>query len=307
MHRGIAFQFGRATKRSYFGNEIGKQLLKTREVTESCVRSDFDFHFVDAEWQRNYMPATELDSLLSWLEELGSNLTTVVTINARHQTAFDLSAEYAECMRQHDNGGLCFVAGSSTYLSEEERELDGESRIIELVKTSRSKLPSAPIFLGSEGMHPLSLQVAASHNVIPFMLLGKKTLNTLAERNSIYGVSESAVYCPAYLSPHDEKKLVKAFGPYALRRRWVRRLLREHGLNVVDVKSQISNGGLTERTTENLLANAIRELALCKRDHAEQTLRCLSSLGVRYAAVLQAEQSAEEFENLRKLASQFNS
>ncbi len=252
------------------------------------------------------MPPSELDSLLSWVEELESNLTIVVTVNARHRSAFDLIAEYTESMRQHDNGGLCFVAGNPTYLCEEECELDGESRILELVKTSRSKLPSAPIFLGSEVMHPSSLQVAASYNVIPFMLLGKRTMSTLAERNSTDGVSESAVYCPAYLSAHNEKKLVKALGPYALRRRWVRRMLRERGLRVADVKSQISNGGLTERTTESLLANAIRELALCKGDHAEQTLRGLSSLGVRYAAVLQAEDSGEEFEHLRRLATQFS-
>jgi len=252
------------------------------------------------------MSATELDSLLGWVEEVESDLTIVVTVNARHQAAFELNAEYVESLRQHANGGLCFVTGNPTYLSEDERELDGESRIVELVKTSRSKLPSAPIFLGSEGMHPLSVQLAASHNVIPFMLLGKKTLNTIAERNSAYGVAESAVYCPAYLSAHNERKLVKALGPYALRRRWVRRMLREHGLRVADIRSQISNGGLVDSSTENLLADAIRELALCKRDQAEQTLRSLSSLGVRYAAVLQAEDRAAEFEHLRKLATQFN-
>ena len=41
-------------------------------------------------------------------------------------------------------------------------------------------------------------------------------------------------------------KLVKALGPYALRRRWVRRMLRENGLRVADIRSQISNGGLVD-------------------------------------------------------------
>ena len=98
------------------------------------------------------MSPSELDTLLGWVEELESDLTIVVTVNARHQTAFELNAEYTESMRQHGNGGLCFVAGNPTYLSEDERELDGESRIVELVKSSRSKLPSTPIFLGSEGI-----------------------------------------------------------------------------------------------------------------------------------------------------------
>ena len=124
------------------------------------------------------------------------------------------------------------------------------------------------------------------------MLLGKRTLTTIAERNSTYGISESAVYCPAYLSAHNKMKLVKALGHYALRRRWVRRMLREHGLRVADVTSQISNGGLVESSAENLLSDAIRELALCNGNQAEQTLRSLSSSGVRYAAVLQAEDTA---------------
>ena len=106
----------------------------------------FRLSYRRAERQETTRPQVNLDTLLGWVEELASDLTIVVTVNARHQTAFELNAEYIESLRQHGTAGFV-LSWELHVLSEEERELDGESRIVELVKSSRSKLPSTPTFL----------------------------------------------------------------------------------------------------------------------------------------------------------------
>jgi len=299
MRREDALQIGKATKRGYLG-DASAQTLKTREITELCVNSGFNFHFIDAEWPTHYMTPNEFNDILCLGEELGSDLTTIVTINARHECAFQLTDEYVQVMERHENGGLCFVAGNPTYLTNEERDADVRSRIGDLVKTSRERLAGTPIFVGSEGLRDLTSELAESHSVIPFMLLGGHD----GELNP--GGTEAAVYCPCYLSFDDETKLIKALGPYALRRRWVRMALRERGLRVRDVKSQVSNGGAVDAKAANVLRQAIRKLALCDAQQAQETLRKYSSAGVRYAAVLLAKDNPEENACLSRLAAEIS-
>ena len=42
VHRGIAFQIGKATKRSRFGNSLSDQIEKTQQATEICIKNRID-------------------------------------------------------------------------------------------------------------------------------------------------------------------------------------------------------------------------------------------------------------------------
>lgn len=274
-------------------------------MTEFCAKAGFDFHFVDAEWQRHYMSALELDKVLSLCEEIESDLTTVITVNARHQSAFDIANDYMEVMCQHENAGLCFVAGNPSYLLEEERKIDARSRIRELVRSSRNKLPSARIFVGSEGLLELTSELADDYSTIPFMLLGVSIEDQLSKLRSQGIGNGAAVYCPCRLSSQTSGALIKSFGHYALRRKWVRGALRKQGLSVSNARTQISNGGPLEAGATRVLVDAIRNLALCDAGQAQERLRKFSQMGVKYVAVLLAEESAEENERLSKLTDAF--
>jgi len=251
------------------------------------------------------MSPTEIDRTLALLHELESELNLILTINARHRAAFDTARDYSEVIAHHGNAGLCFVAGNPIYLSEEERHLDAKDRLMELVASSRHKLPSAPIFLGSEGLHDITITLSQKYSVVPFVLLDS---SAQAKASSIRSKSkkETGVYCPCHLSADGDGSLIKAFGAYALRRRWVRKALRDRGLRVIDVKSQIANGGAVGPAAL-VLGDAIRELALCGESAAKKRLAVLSDSGVRYVALLLAEETAEEASNLEKLRSRFSS
>jgi len=251
------------------------------------------------------MTAQELDNILSLAEELESDLTTVMTVNARHLSAFDIARDYVEVQSQHENAGLCFVAGNPSYLSEEERKLDAKSRITELVRYSRTSLPSAPIFVGSEGLLELAAELGAEYSAIPFMLLGGLIEDQVSRLRS-NGIGDgTAIYCPCHLSSQTTGGLVKSFGHYALRRKWVREALRKQGLSASDVRSQTSNGGSLETAAMSVLVHAIRNLALCDTRQTQETLHKFSEIGIRYIAVLLAEESSEENERLSELAAEF--
>jgi hypothetical protein len=305
MRRGIASHIGKATKRSRFGEERSLRAEGTQEATEFCIKARFDFHFVDSEWQRHYMTAQELQNILSLAEELESDLTTVMTVNARHLSAFDIARDYVEVASQHENAGLCFVAGNPSYLSEEERKFDAKSRIRELVLVSRTRLPSAPIFVGSEGLLELASELGAEYSAIPFMLLGGSIEDQLSKLRSNGIGDDIAVYCPCHLSSQTAGALIKSFGHYALRRKWVRGALRKQGVSVADVRAQISTGGPLGATATHVLMDAIRNLALCDGEQTHERLRTFSQMGVKYVAVLLAEENAEQNERLSELASEF--
>lgn len=263
-----------------------------------------DFHLIDAEWDRHYVSALELDRLLSLAEELESNLTTIVTVNARHSSAFQVLNCYVEAMSQHRNAGLCFVAGNPSYLTEEERRLDPKSRITQLVRAGRNQLPNVPIFIGAEGLQDLASELTLEYSAIPFMLLDRSIEDQVCGLRS--DGNGTAVYCPSDLSSENDRELIKAFGQYALRRRRVREALRSEGLKVSEVRTEISNGGPTEPNAEQVLIDAIRSLALCGMGRTHLRLRELSQQGVRYAALLLAEESAEQNEHLSKLAQEYH-
>jgi len=249
------------------------------------------------------MSPTEIDRTLALLHELESELSLILTINARHLTAFDTAKDYSEVIGQHGNAGLFFVAGNPAYLSEEERRLHARDRLTELVTSSRDKLPSAPIFVGSEGLHDITITLSRKYSVVPFVLLDS---SAQAKVSSIRSKSkkETGVYCPCHLSADGEGVLIKAFGSYALRRGWVREALRERGLRVTDVKSQLANGGGVGEAAL-VLGEAIRELVLCGSSAAEKRLTALYDSGVGYAALLPAQETAEEARDLESLTSRF--
>ncbi|HUK50640.1 MAG TPA: hypothetical protein VLV18_06350 [Terriglobales bacterium] len=246
------------------------------------------------------MSATELNNLLDLADSIDTRLTTVLTINARHQFAMNLTAEYAEVMQAYRNVGLCFVAGNPAYLTSEERRLDIKSRITDLVKMSRVGLPDAEIFVGSEGLDGTSSELAAEYSTIPFMLLGPQVHDQAAD--FLQDTAVSAVYCPCNMSATNDADLVKALGSYALRRKWVRRSLRREGFNVPEVTSTVASGAYPADGAGKVLASAIRELALCDHDQTRNMLQRFSSNGIKYAAVLLAEENKAQSQILSRLA-----
>jgi hypothetical protein len=286
---GIASQIGKATKRSRFGNSTSDQIAKTEKATDFCISKRLDFHFIDAEWKDNYMAASELDRLLTYCEEQDADLTTVLTVNARHSDAFEILGEYLEVSSQHSNAGFCFVAGNPIYLSEEERQLDTKSRMCGLVTCARRTLKSAPIFIGSEGQLELAMELAEKHTAIPFMLLGSSVHDLAARLLSSDVCDGIGVYCPYLFSEIDDQDLqIRTLGLYALRRRWVRQALRNVGVTPSAVRSQISEKRELDKRARQVLIDAIRTLSLCDVEGFQGALRKFSSIGVRYLAFLSA-------------------
>lgn len=249
------------------------------------------------------MSGREFDAILSSTEELESDLTTVATINARHSFAFELTKDYLEVASQHENVGFCFVAGNRVYLTEEERKLDPQSRIRELVSSIRAQLPSAKIFVGTEGLFELAFQLGIKYSAIPFALLGDSGEHRIS--NLPNSSVNTGIYCPCIFSTQPAEKLVKSFGHYALRRKWVRDVLRTHGLSTSDTVAQISNGGSLEPEATRLLADAIRKLVLCGQEHIEDKLHRFSEIGVRYAAILPSHEDDVENEELAKMINDY--
>jgi hypothetical protein len=250
------------------------------------------------------MSAQEFDAILSFVEELESDLTTVATINARHSSAFELTKDYLEVASQHENAGFCFVAGNRSYLTEEDRKLDPQPRIKELVGSSRTMLPSAKIFVGTEGLFELAFQLGIKYATIPFALLGdsgEHQISNLPKRSV-----DTGIYCPCIFSSQPAERLVKSFGHYALRRKWVRDVMRVKGLSASDAVAQISNGGYLEPNATQSLADAIRELVLCDQGHIDDKLRRFSEIGVRYVAILPSHEGDMENEQLAKMVNNFS-
>ena len=87
----------------------------------------------------------------------------------------------------------------------------------------------------------------------------------------------------------------------------MRRRLRERGVSVSEVKTQLTDGGLVDDSTAFVLGNAIRKLALCGTRTAEERVRAFSSLGVSYVAFLLAQEGPEDEQELGRLVSRFSS
>jgi hypothetical protein len=283
---------------------LSKQFHGTLEAAGFCAKAGFDFHLIDAEWQENYMAGSDLDRLLTVSGELDPDLTTVVAINARHSRAFEIAEEYTEVMSQHGNGGLCFVAGNSAYLSEEERTLSAAVRIRQLVETNRTKLPLAEIFVGSEGVANLASELAADYSAIPFMLLNGNIQTRVSRYRSKVPCGEIAVYCPCYLLEADNEALIRTLGLYALRRGRVKEMLRECGFAVSDVKPMISDGQSLQPSATGILAKAIRELALCGASGLQNTVNRFAPMKINYLAVLPAQQTEEHNKKLSEAVSE---
>ena len=150
-------------------------------------------------------------------------------------------------------------------------------------------------------MHPLSSQLVASHSVIPFMLLGKRTLNTIAEPKFFVRSLRVGRILPRLLIRSQRNETSQNTRTLRTEKKMGQENVKGTGIEGCGYQCLRFRTWIGRGSAESLLGDAIRELALCNGDQAEQTLRSLSSAGVRYAAVLQAEASAKEFEHLRKL------
>ncbi len=307
MIRGIASQIGKATKRSRFGNNAASQSEGTLRAAEFCIKSGFSFHLIDAELPENYLSATELERLLDLSEESESSIATYVTVSARHEAAPDLVEQYVEVLAKHANGGLCLVAGNPAYLSESERQQNATLRTKELVILAREKLPSAPIFLGIEGLSDEAAKLACEYGLTPFMLLD----GSMRERaNTLRGCCDLGlgVYCPSLLSWEDNARLtIRFLGPYALRRRWVRENLRQNGLRVPQVRSEILGKEPIQEGTVSAMLDIIKELALLDVKTLRGRLDSFSSIGVRYVALLPSTEQPEELEKLSAVTAGYES
>ena len=251
------------------------------------------------------MNRSGLERNLSLLHEAESEVELILTINARHMVAHHIIREYSEVIEQYANAGFCFVAGNPTYLSEEEKALKAGPRLAELVSACRGRLPLAPIFVGSEGLTDLTLTLADKYSTIPFRLLDSRgpARTTKIEPNEPDG---AAVYCPCSLSVHNEMRTIRTFGPYAIRRKWVRRALTDHGLRPADIRAQLADGGLIGETAVGVLGDAIQHLALCGMHQTERSLRRFSLQGISHVALLLAENGYEEERELNGLVSRLN-
>jgi hypothetical protein len=283
---------------------LSKQFHGTLEAAGFCAKEGLDFHLIDAELQENYMRGSDLDRLLTVSGELDPDLTTVLAINARHTRAFEIAEECTEVISQHNNGGLCFVPGNSAYLSEEERSLSAAVRIRQLVETSRTKLPVAEIFVGSEGVTDLASELAADYSAIPFMLLNGNIQTRVSRYRSKVPRGEIAVYCPCYLVEADNEALVRTLGLYALRRGRVKEILRRHGFAASDVRSTISNDQSLQAPVTSILAKAVHELALCGASDLQNTVNKFAPMKVNYLAVLPAQETEEHNKKLSEAVSE---
>jgi hypothetical protein len=245
------------------------------------------------------MSANELDEVLSLGESLHSDLTTIITVNVRHSSAPRITQGYLEAASEHDNFGLCFVAGNSAYLTGAERQLDPKSRIKQSVATSRTRLHSAPIFIGAEGLPALTNELATEFSTIPFALMSNNT----EERVAKLGAEEidAGIYSPCDLSNQSDQGLVKSLGHYAMRRKWVRKKVNESGFSTTTVMSQISNGEQIEVDLLRVLTEAIYRLALCDVQRIGERLRAMSRMGVSYLALLPAQESYQSNEQLARI------
>ena len=83
-------------------------------------------------------------------------------------------------------------------------------------------------------------------------------------------------------------------------------MLRKEGCRVSEVRAEVSNGGPIQAGARQILVEAVRSLALSGNGRTQAKLRELSHRGVKYAAFLPADESAEQNGPLWKLAATFN-
>ena len=250
------------------------------------------------------MAASELSEILASCGELDTNLTTILTLNARHLVAFEILREYVEVISQHGNAGFCFVAGNPVYLSEEEKQLDARSRMREFVTDARTRLESTPIFIGSEGQLELAVELSAKYATIPFMLMSSSVQDQVSRALSNDACNSVGVYCPYLFSENGpNESQIETLGQYALRRKWVKQSLRRVGVKPSEVRTQITSGERLAEPSRQILIDAIRTLALCDIGDFHDRLRKFSSIGVRYLAFLSAVEDFDGWERFSDMLS----
>jgi hypothetical protein len=79
-------------------------------------------------------------------------------------------------------------------------------------------------------------------------------------------------------------------------------MIRSEGLKVAEVMAEVAHGRPIQANARQTLIGAIRCLTLSGHGQTHARLGALSQKGVKYVALLLAEESAEQNERLSKLA-----
>lgn len=247
------------------------QAAGTVKAAELCARLGLDYHVVDSEWRENYISPSELEDLLEFSERNSSNLKTIVTISARHMSSVERTRKLIEIMKRHESASLNLVAGNRVYLAEKEVKRSAAKRLANLARIARRCLRDRVVFIGTEGLTEMALEIATEHDLVPFLLLDKDLESDVDEVHDTYQNSRIAVYVPYLTKSCDydiSAEAVRRLWRYAFRRRWVRKDLEDKGydLRLLEVSMKHERNGncnsLDNRIAE-VLMDPIGKLSVC--------------------------------------------
>jgi hypothetical protein len=260
---------GKATKRSKFGQDIGRQITKTLETTKLVSQSGLRVHVIDAEWRANDVSPSELENLLG----LYPNVKTFVTLAARRRDVDQLLSLYVSVIEEFGNAGLCVVAGNKSYLDEEEASQNAYKSVKRVLEQLRGRV--ARVLLGVEGMEKGLNELLSSYpDVTPFFLYDEEKLDMIG-KYSAQGF-EGAVYVP-YAIDKPQADVVRMLADYALRRKWLRKMLLDMGLEV----PQTFAGARASPKLMEAIEEAVSRLSICgTRDEVVKNIRKLKDYGV---------------------------
>jgi len=240
-------------------------------AAELCARFGLDYHVVDSEWQENYISPSELEDLLDFSERNSSNLKTIITISARHTSSVERTRKLIEIMKRYESASLNLVAGNKVYLAEKEVKRPAAKRLANLARIVRTCLRDRVVFIGTEGLTEIALEIATQHDLVPFLLLDKDLERDVDEVHDTCQNNRIAVYVPYLTKACDydiSAEAVRRLWRYAFRRRWVRKNLEDKGYNLHPMEESMKhecNGNrnsLDSRIAE-VLMGSIGKLSVC--------------------------------------------
>jgi len=106
--------------------------------------------------------------------EVSSDLKTIITISARHMSSVERTLKLIEIMKRHESASLNLVAGNRVYLAGKEIKRSAAKRLANLARIVRRCLRDRVVFIGTEGLTEIALEIAVEHDLVPFLLLGKE-------------------------------------------------------------------------------------------------------------------------------------
>jgi hypothetical protein len=260
---------GKSTKRTRFGKITASIARGTLRSAQFCITSGLKYHIVDAEWKMNYLHE---DEVIDLLEISDPNITTLLTYSTRHS--------YCERnMRQAWTGasgfekfGFCLVAGNDAYLDADERRRPLSRTIWEAVRAVRKNCEDREVWIGTEGVLRLAIELAVEFALTPFFLFDRSLEPNIELLKDSGFTGDFAVYVPFYISPNRRRVLrdvLYRLSGYMLRRKWVREDARRLGYdlslpllrNLVEEKRPLSRK-LMKSSLGTLLAEAAGSLSI---------------------------------------------